>query len=135
MDIEEQYDKIYRYCYFKLYDKQLAQDITQEAFLRFYRQGLSFDSGRFRSPSVSEQSVAVDVIKKSRGLLELSNNPLLLYLTVQLLCFADVFISAYPEYDTAHPYPDGHARPRLKCHTAFDERLPHQELPFGFPPA
>ena len=46
MDIEEQYDKIYRYCYFKLYDKQLAQDITQEAFLRFYRQGLSFDKGK-----------------------------------------------------------------------------------------
>ena len=46
MDIEEQYDKIYRYCCFKLYDTQLAQDITQEAFLRFYRQGLSFDSGR-----------------------------------------------------------------------------------------
>ena len=46
MDIEKQYDKIYRYCYFKLYDKQLAQDITQEAFLRFYRQGLSFDHGR-----------------------------------------------------------------------------------------
>ena len=41
MDIEEQYDKIYRYCYFKLYDKQLAQDITQETFLRFYRQGLN----------------------------------------------------------------------------------------------
>lgn len=37
MDIEGQYDKIYRYCYFKLFDKQLAQDITQETFLRFYR--------------------------------------------------------------------------------------------------
>ena len=37
MDIEEQYDKIYRYCYFKLFDKQLAQDITQETFLRFCR--------------------------------------------------------------------------------------------------
>ena len=36
MDIEEQYDKIFRYCYFKLFDKQLAQDITQETFLRFY---------------------------------------------------------------------------------------------------
>jgi RNA polymerase sigma-70 factor (ECF subfamily) len=48
MDIEEQYDKIYRYCYFKLYDRQLAQDITQEAFLRFYRQGLSFDNGKER---------------------------------------------------------------------------------------
>lgn len=37
MDIEEQYDKIYRYCYFKIFDKQLAQDITQETFLHFYR--------------------------------------------------------------------------------------------------
>lgn len=36
MDLEEQYDKIFRYCYFRLYDKQLAQDITQETFLRFY---------------------------------------------------------------------------------------------------
>lgn len=46
MDIEEQYDKIYRYCYFKLHDPQLAQDITQETFLRFYRQELSLDKGR-----------------------------------------------------------------------------------------
>ena len=37
MDIEGQYDKIYRYCYFKLFDKQLAQDITQETFLHFYK--------------------------------------------------------------------------------------------------
>ena len=44
MDIEEQYDKIYRYCYFKLYDKQLAQDITQETFLKFFRQNLNLDS-------------------------------------------------------------------------------------------
>ena len=46
MDIEEEYDKIYRYCYFKLYDKQLAQDITQETFLRFFRQELSLDTNK-----------------------------------------------------------------------------------------
>ena len=46
MDIEEQYDKIYRYCYFNLYDTQLAQDITQETFLRFYRQGLTLDNDK-----------------------------------------------------------------------------------------
>lgn len=46
MDIEEQYDKIYRYCYFKLYDKQLAQDITQETFLKFFRQNLNLDSNK-----------------------------------------------------------------------------------------
>ena len=46
MDIEEQYDKIYRYCYFKMYDDQIAQDITQETFLRFYRQGLTLDNNK-----------------------------------------------------------------------------------------
>lgn len=46
MDLEEQYDKIFRYCYFKLYDKQLAQDMTQETFLRFYRQHLKLDSSK-----------------------------------------------------------------------------------------
>ena len=35
IDIGEQYDKIYRYCYFKLKNQYLAEDITQETFLRF----------------------------------------------------------------------------------------------------
>ena len=43
MDMEELYNKIYRYCYFKLYDKQLAQDITQETFLRFFQQNVSIN--------------------------------------------------------------------------------------------
>lgn len=44
MDYEEQYDRIYRYCYYKLKQKEMAEDITQETFCRFfgkeqYRQG------------------------------------------------------------------------------------------------
>lgn len=35
IDIEEQYDKIYRYCYMKLQKQQQAEDVTQETFLRF----------------------------------------------------------------------------------------------------
>ena len=46
MDIKEQYDKIYRYCYFKMYDDQIAQDITQETFLRFCKQGLNLGSDK-----------------------------------------------------------------------------------------
>ena len=46
MDIEEQYDKIYRYCYFKMYDDQIAQDITQETFLCFCKQGLNLGSDK-----------------------------------------------------------------------------------------
>ncbi|MBO4750904.1 MAG: sigma-70 family RNA polymerase sigma factor [Lachnospiraceae bacterium] len=34
MDLEEAYDKIYRYVYFRLKDQSAAEDITQETFLR-----------------------------------------------------------------------------------------------------
>lgn len=46
MDLEEQYDKIYRYCYFKVHHSQIAEDITQETFLRFFSKHLSLDSSR-----------------------------------------------------------------------------------------
>ena len=36
LDIEEQYDKIYRYCYFKLHSRELAEDVTQETYLRYF---------------------------------------------------------------------------------------------------
>lgn len=35
-DMEEEYDKIYRYCYFRLRDRELSEDITQETFLRYF---------------------------------------------------------------------------------------------------
>lgn len=46
MDIEEQYRKIYRYCYFKLHHRQLAEDITQETFLKFYESGQYSETGK-----------------------------------------------------------------------------------------
>ena len=46
MDLEEQYDKIYRYCYFKVRHCQTAEDITQETFLRFFNKQLSLNSTR-----------------------------------------------------------------------------------------
>ena len=36
IDIEEQYDKIYRYCYYRLRDREQAEDVTQETFLRWF---------------------------------------------------------------------------------------------------
>ena len=43
IDLREQYDRIYRYCYFRLGSRVLAEDFTQEAFLRYYQhyEGLS----------------------------------------------------------------------------------------------
>lgn len=46
MDLEEQYDKIYRYCYFKLKHRQMAEDMTQETFLRFLESRSYCDRGK-----------------------------------------------------------------------------------------
>lgn len=46
MDLEEQYDKIYRYCYYKLKDQETAEDITQETFLRFLEKGRYQEKGQ-----------------------------------------------------------------------------------------
>ena len=34
-NISEQYDRLYRYCYYHIHDRILAQDIVQETFTRY----------------------------------------------------------------------------------------------------
>ena len=46
MELEEQYDHIYRYCYFRLRDAGKAEDITQETFLRYLESDSYRDTGR-----------------------------------------------------------------------------------------
>jgi RNA polymerase sigma-70 factor (ECF subfamily) len=46
MDYEAQYDKIYRYCYFKLHNQTVAEDVTQETFLRFLGSDTYKERGR-----------------------------------------------------------------------------------------
>lgn len=45
-EIEGQYDKIYRYCYFKLQKREIAEDITQETFLRFLESSNYHNEGK-----------------------------------------------------------------------------------------
>lgn len=35
MDLKEQYKKIFQYCYFRVPNCEIAEDLTQETFLRF----------------------------------------------------------------------------------------------------
>jgi len=46
IDINEQYDKVYRYIYFRLKNQHLAEDLTQETFLRFFESSSYKDTGR-----------------------------------------------------------------------------------------
>ena len=43
LDIDDLYDKIYHYCYYKLQNSDVAEDITQEAFLRFFESDVTRD--------------------------------------------------------------------------------------------
>ena len=36
MNMEELYDKIYRFCYYRLLNREMAEDLTQETFLRYF---------------------------------------------------------------------------------------------------
>lgn len=46
MNIETQYDRLLRYCYMKLRDRTLAEDVTQETFIRFYESEPYRDTGK-----------------------------------------------------------------------------------------
>ena len=46
MKPEDQYDRIFRYLYFHLHDKHLAEDLTQETFLRFLKSRTYRDENR-----------------------------------------------------------------------------------------
>ena len=43
MNLEEYYDDIYRYCFFRIQDRSLAEDLTQETFLYTIARNLCID--------------------------------------------------------------------------------------------
>ncbi len=46
VDIQEQYDKIYRYCYYKVGNSVSAEDLTQETFLKYFMQNSYIEHGK-----------------------------------------------------------------------------------------
>lgn len=45
-ELKDQYDKIYKYCYFKVKNSQVAEDLTQETFLKFFSQHSYISRGK-----------------------------------------------------------------------------------------
>jgi len=46
LSLKEQYDKIYKYCYFKVRNAHIAEDLTQETFHRFFSQNSYISRGK-----------------------------------------------------------------------------------------
>ena len=52
--IEEKYSQLYNYCYFKLHNAHLAEDITQEAFLRLFENSRYKEIDEYRKKETVE---------------------------------------------------------------------------------
>lgn len=46
VSLQDQYDKIYKYCYFKVKNKDMAEDLTQETFLKYFSQNSYISHGK-----------------------------------------------------------------------------------------
>ncbi|WMM26274.1 RNA polymerase sigma factor [Tissierella sp. MB52-C2] len=46
VSLQDQYDKVYRYCYFKVNNKEIAEDLTQETFLKYFSQTSYINRGK-----------------------------------------------------------------------------------------
>lgn len=72
MNLEEYYDDIYRYCFFRMQDHSLAEDLTQEAFLYTIARNLCIDHIRHtknRPESVINCDISIfsDVAHSTEG--------------------------------------------------------------------
>ena len=67
LDLSDQYDKIYRYCFFRLRDPDLAEDLTQETFLRFYRQASYQEQGKALAYLYTiARNLCLDAVRRAR---------------------------------------------------------------------
>ena len=64
MNIEEYYDKIYRFCFYKVRNQQMAEDITQETFLRFIKSDYKEDGRKINYLYTIARNLCIDEIRK-----------------------------------------------------------------------
>lgn len=46
LELDEQYEKIYTFCYFKVHNQEVAEDITQETFLKYFSTNDYLEKGK-----------------------------------------------------------------------------------------
>ena len=66
MDIEEQYDKIFRFCYYRVHNTDTAQDLTQETFLRFMNSDYKERGEQIRYLYTIARNLCIDESRKSQ---------------------------------------------------------------------
>jgi len=67
MDIEEQYDKIFRFCYYRVHNTDIAQDLTQETFLRFMSSSYNERGQQIRYLYTIARNLCIDESRKAQA--------------------------------------------------------------------
>lgn len=66
MELEEQYDRIYRYCYYRIRNVQRAEDLTQETFLRYFEYCDSGAGQRLAYLYTIAKNLCIDEFRKNK---------------------------------------------------------------------
>lgn len=64
MDLEKAYDKIYRYVYFRIKNQIVAEDITQEAFLRLISQKGNIQDYEMKYLYTIARNLCIDEVRR-----------------------------------------------------------------------
>lgn len=66
-DLDSTYNKIYRYCFYKMRNSVIAEDITQEAFLKYFAQNKNLRRGEDTAYLYTiAKNLCVDYFRKRR---------------------------------------------------------------------
>ncbi|GAA0180433.1 RNA polymerase sigma factor [Clostridium sediminicola] len=69
LELEDQYDKIYKYCYFKVKNPHIAEDLTQETFLKYFSQNSYINRGKPLAYLYTiAKNLCIDTYKKTENL-------------------------------------------------------------------
>lgn len=66
MNIENEYDKIFRFCFWKVRNKDIAEDLTQETFLRFLDSNYDEQGKRIRYLYTIARNLCIDENRKNK---------------------------------------------------------------------
>lgn len=73
VSLRDQYDKIYRYCYFKVNNKEIAEDLTQETFLKYFAQASYINRGKPLAYLYTiAKNLCIDFYRSNKGEKELN---------------------------------------------------------------
>lgn len=76
LELKEQYEKIYAFSYFKVHNSEVAEDITQETFLKYFETTQYLEKGKKLAFLYTiARNCCNDYFRKTRQMVDIDNLP------------------------------------------------------------